>query len=66
VGWGVVFCEDARVVVGCEEEDGVYAEERHVGSHGGGCVCAVGGSGVVLLCILCVEGLSVGRCQYSN
>ena len=34
VGRGVVFCEEAGAVVGCEEEDGVDGEEGEVGGHG--------------------------------
>jgi hypothetical protein len=38
---GVVFCEDAGVVVGCEEEDSVHAEQGHVRRHGCGLVCVL-------------------------
>ena len=36
VGCGVVFGEDARLVVGGKDEDGIDGEEGQVGGHGGG------------------------------
>lgn len=36
MGCAVVFGEDAGVVVGAEEEDGVDAEEGHIWRHAGG------------------------------
>lgn len=39
VGWGmgsgIIFCEDARAVVGREDEDSIDGEEGHVRGHDG-------------------------------